>query len=92
MTGLAPLAALFGVDVSDGLSTCFIRIAMSGAGPATPLKIEVAASNSGAATTGAAVTVTATSINSAQALDDGFNPTEAAAAFFGPRRRPTSCC
>ncbi len=82
MAGFAPLQPIFGNDPADNLSTSFISIAMNGPAPATPIQVQVEASNSTQGTTGAPVTVTATSIATAQALSDGFNATEAAAAYF----------
>src|SRR5206468_324853 len=69
-----------------GFPTTFIRIAMSGATSASPPQVGLIAVNPAAATEGTEVVIapTSTSPGTSQSLNDGSNPTDAAAAYFSP--------
>ncbi len=84
-TAFAPLSPFAGPDpTAGGLSTSFVRIAMSGSSSSAAPMVEVVAVNSGTATQGSPVTVSATSLGGSDQLLDGTNPTEAAGAYFAP--------
>ena len=80
-----PLAGDVGPDPTEfNLQTTFIRISMSLPASATAPQVELEAHNPTHNTTGAPVTITATSLATGQALKDGFNSTDAATAYFLP--------
>jgi hypothetical protein len=84
MASFAPLAGHVGPDpAAFNLPTTFIRISMLLPASANPPKVELVAVHT-SMTEGMPVTITATSINTAQGLSDGVNPTDAASAYFFP--------
>src|SRR5580692_9830378 len=80
----APLAANSGPDPAEfSLTTSFIRISMSGAASATPPQIELEAHNPTQGTTGPSQIISSMAFPG-QSLNDGFNGTDAASAYFLP--------